>query len=820
MGDTSLVTLQGESDGTTNEAARSANGRGWVTLFLLALILIHAGMNAWWLQTDNHTIRTDEEGHMHQARTYYETLFLKEYDGPVKRLIAVSQIRPGNPAHPPLFHAAGAVMIALFGYSTDTMALTNTVFFILLLLGCYSLARTFLDPWQSLFTVFVVSFTPIIFASSRFFMTDFAAAALVVWGIVALVRSEGFQRSPWVFFFGVLNGLGILTRTITFGYLLFPAVLAVLIGLGRALRHRKDPTPGGPSLGAWAANIVMALTVTVGVFGPWYYTNLEPFYDYWSNKEIGDRRGPLTNFIPDPSTPAPPRETAVAPPPATETAPASQPVPPRVSIDYALERFKNPAVAWIRYPVYLANNGLFIPLALLAVLGMLTAWMRSAFRRSTLVYLFVWIFGSWLFFTVFLRSGTPRYALPVAPALAMFAALFVLALPGRIVRQCVGVLVIAVLLFQYGNITVQPYGALARASLPAPVAPIEREARHFVDDGLVLYKDHLTLSDAYGRLGPPRTDNDKERFFEAMIAHEKTLPVREGKYANYQKLRLRGMPLYERHYWPGENPFRLASLGPEDIPERRFRLIHMGLEPEHLLSRLPDTDYILYQADAAESETVAEWLAFFGQRGFKPVASFESPAFGWVPKRINGVLAREITEELVMVTPETVATMNLTDLHELMESADFARLAPALQERVQSTFQSKLGAIATPFPLHEAVTFLAAEVSKLEADLFQFRLYFRVNKAIDRDWRMLFHGFVVDADLPRLPPEKQEQGYVDWNFDPQPPTSSWEPGSVVVLTHQIRATPMVYQFKFGLFQDNELFGQTALLKPMDLSAIP
>jgi hypothetical protein len=41
-----------------------------------------------------------------------------------------------------------------------------------------------------------------------------------------------------------------------------------------------------------------------------------------------------------------------------------------------------------------------------------------------------------------------------------------------------------------------------------------------------------------------------------------------------------------------------------------------------------------------------------------------------------------------------------------------------------------------------------------------------------------------------------------------------------MVTHQIRAKPMVYQFKFGLFQGQEALGQPALLNPMDLAAIP
>ena len=217
--DTSLDALNAESEEVLEE---SAQGTGALAAFalLLCLAALHVLANLWWLQADNHTIRTDEEGHMHFAREFHEVLFVQDFPDPVRRLIAASQIRPGIPAHPPLFHLMGAVMIQIFGYSTDTIAATSTVFFVLLLVGCFCLARSFLDPWQSLFAVFVVSMTPIIFASSRFYMTDYGTAAFVIWSLFALVKSRGLRHPGWVFAFAVLSGLGILTRTVTFAYFL------------------------------------------------------------------------------------------------------------------------------------------------------------------------------------------------------------------------------------------------------------------------------------------------------------------------------------------------------------------------------------------------------------------------------------------------------------------------------------------------------------------------------------------------------------------------------------------------------------------------
>ena len=823
MSNTSLQSLKEEFAAQTEEVqARAVEpGRLAAGMLLLVLIAFHVAANLWWLREDNHTVRTDEEGHMLSAREYHTVLFVNDYADPVRRLIAVSEIRPGIPAHPPLFHIMGACMIAIFGYSTDVIAGTSTLLFALLLAGCYLLARTFLRPWQSLFAVFVVSFTPMVFAASRYFMTDYASAALVVWAVYALVKSNGFQRPGWVFLFGVLNGLGILARTITFAYLLFPAAAVVLSGLFRLLRNKPNDFRRGSYAGL-AVNTLMALTVTAGIFGPWYYTNLGPFYDYWANKEIGGSRGPLTNFVPAPAATEPaPVATAGAP---VGTAGAAKEVGGAEKVDFAAiaatieDKFKHPPVAWIRYPVDVVNNGLFIPLAVLCALGMVLALSRAQFRGRAVVLLYGWVLGSWVIFSVLIRSATARYAVPVAPALAFFGALFVLALPGRWVRLTAGSLLGFVLLFQYGNLTFHSYGDRGNAVLPVPLPAAE--AHHFIDHGLVLYKDRLVLGFSYSALGPPTRDNYKERLIQAMLAHERSLPVREGRYANYQKLNLRGMELYEQHVWPGDNPYLQMAPPETELPDRRLEMIHMGTKPEHLLPRLADTDYILYQVEAGQPAQADAYVAYFGARGFEPIESFTVPGFGWVPATINGVLARKLEGELLPVNADSIAAMDLYDIHELKCSADFQLLSPELRALAQATFVEKLNAVAAPFQLNEAVTFMAADVSRVGADTYRFRLVFQVHKAMDRAWRMLFHGFVEEANRNDLPPDKQAQGYQDWNFDPQPPTPEWVPGDYAVVTHQIVARPLVYQFKFGFFREDTQFGRTALLRPMDLGAVP
>ena len=206
--------------------------RGWLAL----LLLFHLCANIWWLWADNHAIRTDEETHMIMARDYYNALFPRVGDrGLTARLLALGRIRAdvGNPVHPPLLHIAGAVLVRIIGYSVDRLAFINTLAFLAALVGVFLIARRFLDEGEAFFAALVFSFTPMVYAASRYFMTDFLSMALVVWVLYALLRCNWFADLRWSLAFGALNGLALLTRTTAVLYYLLPSVVI----FGAALAH-------------------------------------------------------------------------------------------------------------------------------------------------------------------------------------------------------------------------------------------------------------------------------------------------------------------------------------------------------------------------------------------------------------------------------------------------------------------------------------------------------------------------------------------------------------------------------------------------------
>lgn len=785
---------------------------------LILLILFHTAMNFWWLSADNHPIRTDEEGHMHLARNFYEAIFLNEYDSPFVRLIEVLRIPPGNPAHPPLLHILGAVMIAALGYSVDHIAATSTMMFILIILGAFLIARRFLEPFSALFVTFVLSFTPLIFAASRYFMTDYLSLAIVVWAVYALMRSDYFRNTPWVFVFGLLNGLGILARTSTFIYYLVPCMAVVLGGFILCLPIRGRGREALRGIGPLIFNCILALVITTGVFTPWYFRHLDRMYIYWVYEHLGGSGGPIAL-----TAPPPPKEDMAPYEPQVEDAQVSEAeapvISPPPSRNLLIEKIVRPMIPWKRYPVLIINCALFLPLFVLSLAGGAVTLFHRRFRNFDSLLLLLWVLGSWVLMTIVMKYATGRYTLQALPPLAIFAAIAVLAVPHVWLRRAAMGLLTALLLFQYGNLTVKAYGAYAQAAIP--VMPDSRIQLMYDDPGLYLYKERLTLGFSYSRLGAPITENFKDRLFFAMLREENHRRFLTGEYANYLRLRMRGMEFEERHFWPEPNPFFRSGLPEELAPRRRLRCIGMGMQPEHLMTKLPNADYVVYAVDARQVAEEAQWVKFFEERDFQLVERFYQTRFGMVPERYYGLLARQSRGEAVPIRTTTdIERLKLFELYTFIHSNEFEKLPPELQTYSRERLKQMVEEGVTPFQINEYVTFMTATVNQIENDVYRFRLIFRVDQTFDRDYRIFFHGRVDSKDIEELPENRRELGFMDWNFNPDPPTTNWAAGDYVIITHQITAKRIPYWFRFGFMDNDAIFGKTVQLGWVDFSSVP
>jgi hypothetical protein len=154
--------------------------------------------------------------------------------------------------------------------------------------------------------------------------------------------------------------------------------------------------------------------------------------------------------------------------------------------------------------------------------------------------------------------------------------------------------------------------------------------------------------------------------------------------------------------------------------------------------------------------------------------------------------------ELVNIaTPEDIDVLHLYDLHTFTHSADFAQLAPALQQHARERFQ-QLVAAHQLFPMNDSVALVTMSVGKPEPDWFEATFLFKVLKPVSENWRIYFFGTPVDVS--QLPSEFREAGRQEWNFIPVPPTREWQPEEYVLLKRRFQALPVPYNFWAGFYQ--------------------
>lgn len=779
-----------------------------------ALCLFHLVANLWWLGADNHVIRGDEESHMEYAREYYEVLAVNEYSNVVQRIVALGNIRPKTMSHPPLLHLLGGLQLAVFGYSPDVISFTGTYLFLIAIVGVYLLARRLAPPAEALFAAFVFSFTPMVFAGSRFFMTDYVAMAITVWACYALLRSEGFRHTGWVLLFALLNGLGLLARSVNFLYLLAPAALIFAYGLWRAARI-EDREPRAMALRSLFIHAVMTLVITLGIAAPWYFRHAESIYDFWVTYRTDVTGTPLAG-LDAAQVPKPEQQAASPAAPALAGAPAAAPDPstePSVWVKL-YNRFRYPPNPWIDYPVHVVNNVLFLPFSVLAVLGVAGALASRRFRRVDILLYLAWIFGSYLLLQMTLRWSTPRYSLQAVPAMSLFVALSVLALPVSARRW--GMIAVAMLGFiQFFNMTFYAPPPLQRVDIPVVLSEEVQEKYH--DPGLNVLKDMVSASNAYRRMGTPETYNYKDEIFGALVLAEVTGPPRAGEYANYARLRMLGMDWDQEHYWPEPNPYLRADLPKDSIPRRKLRSVVLESEPEKLDPYLGGVDYVVYRAFSAEQE--AAWIAYFAAHDFVPIHQYDEPAIGADPPGWYGVLQKRVGQALDLSTPEVVSTLGFFELHDLLKTPAFAAAKEPVQKAARDRYKNLLDQFQ-PFALTDQASLLHADIVKLGEGKFRMRYVFKLMKDIERDVGLYLIGRVAEENYHLLPPEAQgKRNYFDWHSQPSPPTSQWKKGDVLVIFHDFEPQPIPHALMMGLETfSGDLVGRGVELGNVDFGA--
>jgi hypothetical protein len=162
---------------------------------------------------------------------------------------AVAQIPFLTGSYPPLYHSIIAIAYALFGKTIDAAQWANLPAIAVLLIATYGIGRTILKPLAAAAAAVIVSFYPLMLWLSRETLIDYWLTSLVASAIWLLILTKEFSNKKFAVLFGIVCGLGMLTKWTFVLFVLLPALWAA----------RKN-----------LKNAATAAIVAIGIAAYWY----------------------------------------------------------------------------------------------------------------------------------------------------------------------------------------------------------------------------------------------------------------------------------------------------------------------------------------------------------------------------------------------------------------------------------------------------------------------------------------------------------------------------------------------------------------------
>lgn len=181
--------------------------------FLILLIAFHGVCNFAWLSLNKRPFVDDEAFHLISAFKYHQALAVGGPD-------LFMRLRSVDAFYPPLVPFVAAVAGFICGISSRALIMTNLFFFGGTLVCVYLIGRRLKNSATGLLAAFLLSMYPMFFHLSRMFMLETGFCFFVALGILLLLNRHVFLDVRRSILFGVVFGLGMLTKQYTIVYLL------------------------------------------------------------------------------------------------------------------------------------------------------------------------------------------------------------------------------------------------------------------------------------------------------------------------------------------------------------------------------------------------------------------------------------------------------------------------------------------------------------------------------------------------------------------------------------------------------------------------
>lgn len=230
-------------------------------LYVAIFIWIFLAMNeVYWLRIDNFPLIWDSALHFVNSVQTFKILN--------EGFSSLSQVIHVHGYYPPLVPLTAAPFYALFDIDPDVgIAGMNLVFLGILILSIFGIGKIMANGMVGALSAFIVAMYPAIFGYSRTFMYDIPLMAMVTLGLYMLLKTENFKHRKYSLLFGLVLGLGMLTK---WTYALF------IIGPICFVLYRAIKSHGLKSF--IVTNIISSIIIATVLSALWYGPNISVIY--------------------------------------------------------------------------------------------------------------------------------------------------------------------------------------------------------------------------------------------------------------------------------------------------------------------------------------------------------------------------------------------------------------------------------------------------------------------------------------------------------------------------------------------------------------
>ncbi len=217
------------------------------SLLFISIIFFHFVNNYLWLKQTNAIVGIDVVNNLFSQLKFHHLLssiismpdisiFFKILR--IVHLVNTPMFDPNCICWPNFVFLSSSFFSLFFGNALLIVKLTQFIYFFILFLSTYTIAKEITDRKAGLLAMFLVSMYPLVFESSRQYSLDFPLTAFVALAINLLLKTNYFANLRYSVFLGISCGIAMLIKGQFILFFIFPFLMVLSRCLSRKNRNQ------------------------------------------------------------------------------------------------------------------------------------------------------------------------------------------------------------------------------------------------------------------------------------------------------------------------------------------------------------------------------------------------------------------------------------------------------------------------------------------------------------------------------------------------------------------------------------------------------